>query len=191
MNDRAGGESFPPDFLPVQMKRNAHASGALMHSDWRWSIALVSVLTLCGGIAAQAQENTAAAEEEKPYHVADDGTVDWPTFSGFRRYNSVCHTCHGPDGVGSTFAPALVDSLKRLSYEQFYEIVVNGKTEVNTAVQKKMPAFGLDPNVMCYLDDIYAYLKARSDGVVPRGRPAKHADKPPEAAEAENACMGG
>ena len=81
--------------------------------------------------------------------------------------------------------------MKRLSYEQFYEIVVNGKTEVNTAVQKKMPAFGLDPNVMCYLDDIYAYLKARSDGVVPRGRPAKHADKPPEAAEAENACMGG
>ena len=191
MNDRAGGESFPPDFLPVQMKRMAHASGALMISDWRWSIALVSALSLGGGIAAQAQENTAAAEEEKPYHVADDGTVDWPTFSGFRRYNSVCHTCHGPDGVGSTFAPALVDSLKRLSYEQFYEIVVNGKTEVNTAVQKKMPAFGLDPNVMCYLDDIYAYLKARSDGVVPRGRPAKHADKPPEAAEAENACMGG
>ena len=116
-----------------------------------------------GGITAKAQENTAAAEEEKPYHVADDGTVDWPTFSGFRRYNSVCHTCHGPDGVGSTFAPALVDSLKRLSYEQFYEIVVNGKSEVNTAVQKKMPAFGLDPNVMCYLDDIYAYLKARAE----------------------------
>lgn len=162
-----------------------------MHSDRRWSIALVSALTLCGGIAAQAQDSTAAAEEEKPYHVADDGTVDWPTFSGFRRYNSVCHTCHGPDGVGSTFAPALVDSLKRLSYEQFTDIVVNGKTEVNTAVQKKMPGFGLDPNVMCYLDDIYAYLKARSDGVVPRGRPTKHADKPPEAAEAEDACMGG
>jgi hypothetical protein len=61
---------------------------------------------------------------------------------------------------------------------------------VNTAVQKKMPSFGTDPNVMCYLDDIYTYLKARSDGVVGRGRPAKHADKPPEATEAENACMG-
>ena len=55
----------------------------------------------------------------------------------------------------------------------------------------EMPAFGTDPNVMCYLDDIYAYLKARSDGAVGRGRPAKHADKPPEAAEAEDACMGG
>ena len=57
-------------------------------------------------------------------------------------------------------------------------------------MQKKMPGFGTDPNVMCYLDDIYAYLKARSDGVLARGRPAKHSDKPPEAAEAENACMG-
>lgn len=172
------------------MKRNVHADGVLMRSDWRRRIALITGLTLCGVVAAQAQENIAAAEEEKPYHIADDGTVDWPTFSGFRRYNSVCHTCHGPDGVGSTFAPALVESLKRLSYEQFAEIVVNGKQEVNTAVQKKMPGFGTDPNVMCYLDDIYAYLKARSDGAVGRGRPAKHADKPPEAAEAEKACMG-
>lgn len=166
-----------------------------MHSEWRWSLALVSALTLCGAFAAQAQESqvsetVAAAGEEKPYKIAPDGTVDWATFSGFRRFNSTCFVCHGPDGAGSSFAPALVESLKRLSYEQFTEIVVNGKTEVNTASQRKMPAFGLDPNVMCYLDDIYAYLKARSDGALGRGRPPKHADKPPEAAEAENACMG-
>lgn len=159
-----------------------------MRFDWRW---LMAIALVCGSFygVARAQE-TAAAEEDKPYKVEADGTVDWPTFSGFRRYNSVCHTCHGPDGAGSSFGPALVESLKRLNYEQFTEIVVNGKSEVNTATQKKMPAFGLDPNVMCYLDDIYAYLKARSDGVVGRGRPPKHADKPPEAAEAEAACMG-
>mgnify|MGYP003576228974 FL=1 len=68
--------------------------------------------------------------------------------------------------------------------------MLNGKQEVNTAVQKKMPAYGTDPNVMCYLDDIYAYLKARSDGVAGRTRPAKQADKPPGATKAENACMG-
>jgi methanol metabolism-related c-type cytochrome len=158
-----------------------------MRSDWCWLIAITAIFGLSSS-AAHAQE--AAAEEEKPYHIAEDGTVDWPTFSGFRRYNSVCHTCHGPDGAGSSFGPALVDSLKRLNYEQFTEIVVNGKSDVNTANQRKMPAFGMDPNVMCYLDDIYAYLKARSDGVVGRGRPAKHADKPPEVAEAETACMG-
>ena len=136
-----------------------------------------------------AQDNTAAAEE-KPYKVDPDGTVDWPTFSGFRRFNSECFVCHGPDGVGSSFAPALVDSLKTMTYEQFLDVVTNGKTEVNTAVQKKMPTFGTNPNVMCYIDDIYAYLKARSDGVVGRGRPAKHAEKSQEAKDAENACMG-
>ena len=30
---------------------------------------------------------------------------------------------------------------------------------------------GEDPNVMLYVDDIYAYLKARADGVIGRGRP--------------------
>jgi len=141
---------------------------------------------------SQAQDSTAAtATEEKPYKIEKDGTVDWATFSGFRRFNSECFVCHGPDGVGSSFAPALVDSLKTMTYEQFLETVTNGKTEVNTAVQKKMPAFGTNPNVMCYLDDIYAYLKARSDGVVGRGRPPKHAEKSAEAKEAETACMGG
>jgi methanol metabolism-related c-type cytochrome len=139
---------------------------------------------------SQAQDNTAAAEEEKPYKIDPDGTVDWPTFSGFRRFNSECFVCHGPDGVGSSFAPALVDSLKTMTYEQFLETVTNGKTEVNTAVQKKMPAFGTNPNVMCYLDDIYAYLKARSDGKIGRGRPAKKHDKTQEWKDAEAACMG-
>ena len=138
-----------------------------------------------------AQDSAAApTEEEKPYKIDPDGTVDWPTFSGFRRFNSECFVCHGPDGVGSTFAPALIDSLKTMPYEQFLEIVTNGKEEVNTAVQKKMPAFGTNPNVMCYLDDIYAYLKARSDGVVGRGRPAKKHAKSAEWTEAETACMG-
>ena len=140
---------------------------------------------------SQAQDSTiAAANEDKPYKIEPDGTVDWATFSGFRRFNSECYVCHGPDGVGSTFAPALVDSLKTMSYEQFLDIVTNGKTEVNTAVQKKMPTFGTNPNVMCYIDDIYAYLKARSDGVLGRGRPAKHAEKPQAAKDAETACMG-
>jgi methanol metabolism-related c-type cytochrome len=150
---------------------------------------LVSIFLIAAD-RSQAQDSTAAAEEEKPYKVEADGTVDWPSFSGFRRFNSECFVCHGPDGVGSTFAPSLVDSLKTMPYEQFLEIVTNGKQEVNTAVQKKMPAFGTNPNVMCYLDDIYAYLKARSDGVIGRGRPAKKQDKSPEWVEAEAACMG-
>ncbi|MDB5601853.1 MAG: c-type cytochrome, methanol metabolism-related, partial [Xanthobacteraceae bacterium] len=43
---------------------------------------------------------------------------------------------------------------------------------------------------MCYLDDIFIYLRARANDAIPRGRPAKHADKPPAATTAEDSCMG-
>ena len=37
---------------------------------------------------------------------------------------------------------------------------------------------------MCYVDDIYVYLRARADGALGRVRPAKHDDKPAEFAKA-------
>jgi methanol metabolism-related c-type cytochrome len=135
------------------------------------------------------QSPTIAQDAEKPYTIKDDGTVDWYTFSGFRRYHADCHVCHGPDGMGSSFAPSLVESLKKISYEDFLDVVTNGRKNVSVSADKVMPAFGLNPNVMCFIDDIYAYLKARSDGVLPRGRPAKKDDKPQEAKERDDACL--
>jgi methanol metabolism-related c-type cytochrome len=131
----------------------------------------------------------AAFDPEHPYSVKDDGTVDWYTYNGYRRYHSECHVCHGPDGLGSSFGPALADSLKTLTYDQVIDTVTNGRKNVNTSNDKVMPSFGLNPNVMCYIDDIYAYLKARSDGKIGRGRPEKHEDKPPEAKQHEEDCM--
>jgi methanol metabolism-related c-type cytochrome len=124
------------------------------------------------------------------YKVGSDGTVDWYTYSGFRRYHSDCHVCHGPDAEGSSFAPALKDALKRISYADFLDVVVNGRKNVNTAAENVMPSFGLDPNVSCYMDDIFVYVRARANDAVPRGRPAKHEDKPPAAAKAEDTCFG-
>jgi hypothetical protein len=53
-----------------------------------------------------------------------------------------------------------------------------------------MPAFGNNPNVTCYLDDLYVYLRARANDAVARVRPAKHEDKSPAYTQAENSCMG-
>ena len=132
---------------------------------------------------------THAQDDEKPYDIKD-GVVDWYTYSGFRRYHADCHVCHGPDGLGSSFAPALAESLKTMSYDDFAEVVVNGRENISASDQNKMPAFGTNPNVMCFLEDLYIYLKARADGAVGRGRPAKKQPKPEEAKEAEAACMG-
>jgi len=104
------------------------------------------------------------------YKVAPDGTVDWFTYSGYRRYHSDCHTCHGPDGEGSSYGPALKNSLKTMSYSEFATVVVNGRTNVNTAQENVMPSFGTNRNVMCYLDDIFIYLRARANDAVPRAR---------------------
>jgi methanol metabolism-related c-type cytochrome len=124
------------------------------------------------------------------YKVQSDGTVDWSTYSGFRRYHSDCHVCHGPDGEGSTYAPALSNSLKTMSLPDFSNIVVNGRKTVNTAQESVMPAFGTNPNVMCYLDDIFVYLRARANDAVPRGRPQKREDKPESVAKSESSCLG-
>lgn len=129
-------------------------------------------------------------EGNPTYKVGPDGTVDWLTYSGFRRYHSDCHVCHGPDGEGSTYAPALKNSLKNMSYAEFLGVVASGRKNVTTAQENVMPAFGDNPNVACYMDDLYVYLRARSTDAVPRGRPAKHEDKPPEVQQAEDSCMG-
>ena len=61
----------------------------------------------------------AGVNTDTPYKIQADGTVDWYTYSGYRRYHSECHVCHGPDGEGSTYAPALKDSVKSMSYADF------------------------------------------------------------------------
>lgn len=124
---------------------------------------------------------------EPSYKISEDGTVDWATYEGFKRYHSECHTCHGPNGLGSTFAPALADSLKTMSYDKFKEVVSSGRTFSD----RVMPAFASNPNVMCYVDDLYTYLKARADGVLPAGRSHvnEHVAKTKDAQEYEKACM--
>jgi mono/diheme cytochrome c family protein len=114
----------------------------------------------------------ADGESEKPYTVTD-GKVDQHTYNGWRRYTESCLRCHGPDGAGSSYAPDLVRSLVTLNEDQFREVVVNGRINVNASADKVMPPFGEVEDVMFYLDDIYAYLKARSDGVLDRGRPQR------------------
>jgi methanol metabolism-related c-type cytochrome len=162
-----------------------------------FAVAIVAALGLLSGLQAFGQ----AAKTEKDgkwetadgrptYNISGDGTVDWYTFSGFRRYHSECHTCHGPDGEGSTYAPGLMESLKAITYEDFMGVVASGREVVRADKQSKMPALGDNRNVMCYIDDIYVYLKARADGVLPRGRPAKRSEKPEAADAQEKACFG-
>ena len=166
-----------------------------------WLVVATIVLVASGGIAlAETAADPAAVKSEDgkyldkegdpTFKVGSDGTVDWYTYSGYRRYHSECHVCHGPDGMGSSYAPALQDSLKTMTYADFLGVVASGRKNVSSSQENVMPAFGDNPNVACYMDDLYIYLRARASDAVGRVRPAKHEDKPPAAQQAEDSCMG-
>ena len=65
------------------------------------------------------------SEEDLEECRADDslvemqyGWMDFATYKGWRAYHAECHVCHGPDAMGSTYAPSLMVSLQEgLSYD--------------------------------------------------------------------------
>ncbi|MEO0424589.1 MAG: cytochrome c [Pseudomonadota bacterium] len=125
---------------------------------------------------AAAVTDTAAEEGDgnaPPYDIACDADgnclVDKATYVGWRTYHAACHVCHAQDAVGSTFAPSLVTRLQEIDKARFYESVTNGYT----GQLGVMPAWGADPNVNTKFDELYAYLKARSDGILGAGRPTR------------------
>jgi mono/diheme cytochrome c family protein len=127
---------------------------------------LVSAIACSLGVSSGAASQDGAAPTGKFYRVLD-GKVDTRTYNGFRRYHSSCNHCHGPDGMGSPFAPALIDVLPDI--DAFRRIVRDGQ-RTGPSVMK---GFAGDPNIAPYVEDIYAYLQARADGALGRGRPIK------------------
>ena len=123
-------------------------------------IALASPVAMTGVAVAAPQE-----PGDAPYQITD-GKVDKRTFNGFRRYNSVCNHCHGLDGAGGSFGRSLVEAPMPLA--EFRDAVLAGRTRGSFV----MKGYADDPNVAPFVDDIYAYLRARADGALGRGRPA-------------------
>jgi methanol metabolism-related c-type cytochrome len=130
--------------------------------------------------------------DEPTYNKNEKEEWDWLSFNGNRRYHAECHVCHGPLGLGSSFAPALAESLKTMSYDDFRDTVTNGRSVKQTdGSSNVMPSFGTNKNVMCFLDDFYVYLKARADGAMGPvfHRNLKKEAKPKEIREEEAACF--
>lgn len=127
---------------------------------------------------AEKQAATAEAEStgyefspEHPYKQYPDGKFNFSVRRGSNLYHNICHVCHGLAGMGSSFAPALIESLKYISYEDFVTTVMNGRENITSSKTSVMPSFGENATVVKYIDSLYAYLKARSDGVLPPGDP--------------------
>ncbi len=99
------------------------------------------------------------------------GWMDFATYKGWRAYHAECHVCHGPDAMGSTYAPSLMTSIQNgLSFDDFYAVIMNGRGEAEGAQKGNvMPAFGANTNVAPHVEDMYRYVKARADDKIRRG----------------------
>lgn len=98
------------------------------------------------------------------YTVVEGYKVDAATMKGFRAWRAAaCDRCHGANQEGLV-GPSLINSLKVLTKEEFVKTVTEGRLE------KGMVAFKTSKIVMDNMDNLYAYLKGRSDGAITRAK---------------------
>jgi len=106
----------------------------------------------------------AALGDAKLYTVVDGYKVDHNTMEGFRAWRAAaCDRCHGANQQGLV-GPSLIESLKTISKDDFVKTVRDGRLE------KGMVSFASSKTVMDNLDNLYAYLKGRSNGDITRAK---------------------
>lgn len=109
------------------------------------------------------EEKVAAVVEtssDKPYQLVD-GAISANAMEGWKTYNGGgCGACHGKGGIGAV-GPNLGQSVTtKLSKADFVNIVTNGKPGT------MMRPHNTNKRVMDNMDNLYAYLVARGDGVL-------------------------
>lgn len=112
----------------------------------------------------------AGAPLRDEYHRAPLDTVSQEVYQGWKQFNLNCARCHGEDVQGTTIAPHLIVSLRPSGPINTKEIFV--QTVCAGRPAKGMPAWcalGLD---MDKINQIYSYVKGRSDSKIHPGRPA-------------------
>ena len=94
----------------------------------------------------------------------DSSEVYKRVYNGWKWWHVYCARCHGENALGSPLAPNLTDPNHPLTRQEFLPLVRDGR------VKKGMPAWSqlLDDKQII---DIYIYVMARAQRVLPPGRP--------------------
>jgi mono/diheme cytochrome c family protein len=105
-----------------------------------------------------------AATSQRLYTVVDGYKVDPNTMNGFRAWRAAaCDRCHGANQEGLV-GPSLLESLKTISKDDFTKTVRDGRLD------KGMMSFAESKVVMENIDNLYGYLKGRSNGDITRAK---------------------
>jgi quinoprotein dehydrogenase-associated probable ABC transporter substrate-binding protein len=102
----------------------------------------------------------------------DSMLVSDQAYQGWRWFHVYCYRCHGVDAFGGQLAPDLRHSVGpqgSLTHDLFIRTATDGRPT------KGMPSWKtlLDST---QIEELYEYVKARSDGSLPPGRPHRASD---------------
>jgi hypothetical protein len=175
--------SKPPKQVATQNARAAHDTAAAPSGQAKRDTARVQKAesTKSAAVPAPAptpqQQDTSKATTQAgdaplrdAYHQAPRDTVSQAVYDGWKQFNLNCARCHGEDALGTTIAPHLILSLKPdgpiNTKELFMQTVCAGRPA------KGMPSWCALGLGMDKIDEIYQYVKGRSDAKISPGRPA-------------------
>jgi mono/diheme cytochrome c family protein len=126
---------------------------------------LVLSLTLAVLPASFAQTPPPMPAQVKPvaYKVEGGDKVDNDTLQGWRTWRALaCERCHGAKQEGLV-GPSLIDAFKTIDKTEFHRTVFGGR------VDKGMPDFSSSQMMQKNWENLFAYLKGRSDGKINPG----------------------
>lgn len=108
-----------------------------------------------------AQTNPAVAQVT--YKVVDGNKVDGNTYLGWKTWRALdCERCHGNQQQGLV-GPSLIDAFKTIDKTEFHRTVFGGR------LAKGMPDFSTSQMMQKNWENLYTYLKGRSDGKIQPG----------------------
>lgn len=127
------------------------------------SILLSTTLAAAVALPVVYAQNLPAQAQQVAYKVVDGNKVDENTLQGWKTWRALdCQRCHGPQQQGLV-GPSLIDALKVIDKDEFKRTVFGGR------LAKGMPDFSASKRMQDHWQDLYAYLKGRSDGKINPG----------------------
>ena len=125
-----------------------------MTRRWCGGAAVLWVVASLSNVEGAARQAPATAPSETYQTV----------YNGWKWWHVYCYRCHGVDANGTTTAPNLTDPSLKLTRAGFLKTARTGVADTAMQGWSKL----LDDK---QLGQIYLYVKARTDKVLPPGRP--------------------
>ena len=100
----------------------------------------------------------------EPQATQDSSDIYKTVYNGWKWWHVYCYRCHGQNAVGGSLAPTLIDPNEKFTLKEFLYRVKNGSEDGAMQPWDKL----LDDK---QITQLYYYVLARTDKVLPPGRP--------------------